>query len=70
MFREYYGMPEATAEKFTDGWYETGDLVRFGADGYLRILYSNDTGTQIEICIRDLTEETGEQEKKPWKSES
>ena len=36
MFREYYGMPEAIAEKFTDGRYETGDLVCFGADGYLR----------------------------------
>ena len=36
MFKEYYGMPEATAEKFTDGNFETGDLVCFGADGYLR----------------------------------
>lgn len=36
MFKEYYRMPEATAEKFTDGWYETGDLVCYGADGNLR----------------------------------
>ena len=36
MFREYYGMPEATAEKIHDGCFETGDLVCFGADGYLR----------------------------------
>ncbi len=36
LFREYYGMPEATAEKVCDGLFETGDLVRFGSDGYLR----------------------------------
>jgi acyl-CoA synthetase (AMP-forming)/AMP-acid ligase II len=31
----YWKLPEANAERFTDGWFRTGDLVRADADGYL-----------------------------------
>ena len=30
----YYGMPEKTAERFIDGWYRTGDVLRRGDDGW------------------------------------
>ena len=39
VFRGYWRMPEKTAEEFTaDGWFKTGDVGRFDADGYLRIV--------------------------------
>ncbi|HLI73645.1 MAG TPA: AMP-binding protein [Acidimicrobiales bacterium] len=45
VFQGYWRRPGATAERFTDGWYRTGDL---GAveDGYLRIL-----GRSAELII-------------------
>jgi malonyl-CoA/methylmalonyl-CoA synthetase len=38
VFPGYLDRPEATAEAFEDGWFRTGDLGRFDADGYLRIV--------------------------------
>lgn len=36
MFLEYLGNPQATADSFTaDGWFKTGDRVRFDTDGYI-----------------------------------
>jgi malonyl-CoA/methylmalonyl-CoA synthetase len=39
VFREYWRMPEKTAEEFTaDGYFRTGDVGKFDADGYLSIV--------------------------------
>ena len=39
VFRGYWQMPEKTREDFTaDGWFRTGDVGRFDADGYLTIV--------------------------------
>jgi acyl-CoA synthetase (AMP-forming)/AMP-acid ligase II len=34
----YFDNPEATADALRDGWYHTGDLGAFDADGYLSIV--------------------------------
>ena len=39
VFQGYWGMPEKTAEELrADGWFITGDLGRFDAEGYLHIV--------------------------------
>ncbi|MEW6706571.1 MAG: malonyl-CoA synthase [Pseudomonadota bacterium] len=39
VFAGYWRMPEKTKEEFTaDGWFRTGDVGRFDADGYLSIV--------------------------------
>jgi acetyl-CoA synthetase len=35
MFLEYWGKPEATADKVRDGWLRTGDLARLREDGQM-----------------------------------
>jgi malonyl-CoA/methylmalonyl-CoA synthetase len=38
VFQGYWRMPDKTAEEFRDGWFVTGDLGAFDAEGYLSIL--------------------------------
>jgi len=37
IFQGYWNRPEATEEAFIDGWFKTGDVGVFDADGYLAI---------------------------------
>ena len=48
LFLEYYGNPDATAESFTeDGFFKTGDRVRFGAGG--AIFYSERDKDMLKV---------------------
>jgi long-chain acyl-CoA synthetase len=42
----YFRNPEKTAERFSEGWFNTGDIVRIDEDGYVTIL---DRDTDILI---------------------
>jgi long-chain acyl-CoA synthetase len=38
VMKGYWGMPDATADAITDGWFRTGDLARVDEDGYFYIV--------------------------------
>jgi long-chain acyl-CoA synthetase len=38
IMKGYYKKPEATADAFRNGWFHSGDIGRFDADGYLYIV--------------------------------
>ncbi len=46
VFKEYWNNPEATAAAFHDGWFRTGDIGSFDAEGFLTI-----TGRKKEIIV-------------------
>ena len=58
VMKEYVGDPEETRNAFTeDGWFKTGDLVRFDEDGFLYI-----TGRIKEVIILSNGENVSPQE--------
>ncbi|MFF8803016.1 MULTISPECIES: AMP-binding protein [unclassified Methylobacterium] len=61
LFLGYWNQPEATAKKFRDGWWMTGDRARRDADGYIRFVGREDDlitsaayrigPAEIEACL-------------------
>ncbi|MFG5119784.1 acyl-CoA synthetase [Methylorubrum sp. POS3] len=61
LFLGYWNQPEATARKFRDGWWLTGDTARRDADGYVHFVGREDDlitsaayrigPTEIEDCL-------------------
>ncbi|MFY9290499.1 MAG: AMP-dependent synthetase, partial [Methylorubrum rhodinum] len=61
LFLGYWNQPEATAKKFRDGWWLTGDTARRDADGYVHFVGREDDlitsaayrigPTEIEDCL-------------------
>ncbi|KQT60119.1 AMP-dependent synthetase [Methylobacterium sp. Leaf456] len=61
LFLGYWQQPEATAKKFRDGWWLTGDTARRDADGYVHFVGREDDlitsaayrigPTEIEDCL-------------------
>ncbi|WP_419538955.1 AMP-binding protein [Methylorubrum populi] len=61
LFLGYWRQPEATAKKFRDGWWMTGDRARRDADGYIRFVGREDDlitsaayrigPAEIEACL-------------------
>jgi long-chain acyl-CoA synthetase len=41
VMKGYWGLPEATAHAFVDGWFSTGDIGRVDKDGYFFIVACN-----------------------------
>jgi len=66
VMKGYFGRPEATAEVMRGGWFRTGDIGQFDADGYLSIVDrkkdmilrggENVYCTEIENCLADHPE--------------
>src|SRR5439155_6423451 len=54
--RGYLNRPELTAERFVDGWYRTGDRVRWRPDGQLEFLGRLDS----QVKVRGYRVEPGE----------
>lgn len=61
LFLGYWNQPEATAKKFRDGWWMTGDRARRDGDGYIRFVGREDDlitsaayrigPAEIEACL-------------------
>lgn len=59
VFKGYWRMPEKTAEEFTDdGFFITGDLARFDADGYVQIVEPRQ-GSDYLRRLQHLSQGTG-----------